>query len=256
MVCLTGDVHQRSYRGTDTPFSSYTEVALAAKYCDIAAKYGVKVTLFFTGRACDEEPETVNVISGLPHCEIGGHTFAAFRDPLSRIFKKVYGTPWGTTAHQLRDIQKTIASIQQVTGQRIQTWRNHSYVRTADTDHLLESCGIRVVSDEVADSKMSADWVLPGYRSVPMNVLPDHEHVLHGKYQHGKTRPDRLTRRVTIVEWADLVKSSIRGICEQGGTATVLAHPLCMEVADGMVVFEELCQYIQQYGTVWLSEVQ
>lgn len=113
-----------------------------------------------------------------------------------------------------------------------------------------------MVSDEVADSKMSADWVLPGYRSVPMNVLPDHEHVLHGKYQHGKTRPDRLTRRVTIVEWADLVKSSIRGICEQGGTATVLAHPLCMEVADGMVVFEELCQYIQQYGTVWLSEVQ
>jgi hypothetical protein len=255
MVCLTGDVHQRSYRGTDTPFSSRTEVELAGKYCDIAGKYGIKVSLFFTGRACKEEPQSVKTLAGLPHCEVGGHTFAAFRDPLSRLFKKVYGTPWGTTAHQLRDIQRTIACIQQVTGQRIQTWRNHSYVRTADTDRILESCGICVVSDEVSDLKTSAEWVNPSFRSVPMNVLPDHEHVLHGKYQHGKTRPDHLKCRVSITEWAALVKMRIRDICENGGTATVLAHPLCMEVADGMKNFEDLCEYIQQYRTVWLSEV-
>jgi len=256
MVCLTGDVHQQSYRGTDTPFSPRTEVELAGKYCDIAGKYGIKVSLFCTGRACKEESQSVKNLAALPHCEMGGHTFAAFRDPLSRIFKKVYGTPWGTTAHQLRDIQRTIASIQQVTGQRIQTWRNHSYVRTADTDRLLESCGICVVSDEVSDSKTSVEWLNPNFRSVPMNVLPDHEHVLHGKYQHGKTRPDRLKRRVTIPEWAELVKARIRDICDHGGTATILAHPLCMEIADGMKIFEDLCQYIQQYPTVWISEVR
>ncbi len=256
MVCLTGDVHQRSYRGTDTPFSSRTEVELAGKYCDIAGKYGIKVSLFFTGRACKEEPQTVKSLADLAHCEMGGHTFAAFRDPLSRIFKKVYGTPWGTTAHQLRDIQQTIASIQQVTGQRIQTWRNHGYVRTTDTNRLLESCGICVVSDEVSDSKTSAEWINTSFRSIPMNVLPDHEHVLHGKYQHGKTKPERLKHRVTIAEWADLVKTRVRGICESGGTATVLAHPLCMEVADGMTMFEDLCQFIQQYPSVWISEVR
>jgi hypothetical protein len=58
------------------------------------------------------------------------------------------------------------------------------------------------------------------------------------------------------MEWAVLVKRRIREICETGGTATVLAHPLCMEVADGMTVFEDLCQFFQQYGTVWVSEVQ
>jgi hypothetical protein len=256
MVCLTGDVHQRSYRGTDTSYSSQTEVELAEKYCDIAQKYGIKVSLFFTGRACKEEPKKVKIIGNLSHCEIGGHTFAAFRDPLSRIFKKVYGTPWGTTAHQFRDIQRTIASIQQVTGQRIQTWRNHSYVRTADTDRMLQSCGICAVSDEVSDSKTSAEWMTPRFRSVPMNVLPDHEHVLHGKYQHGITRPDRLTHRVTIAEWAALVKTRIRDICEYGGTATVLAHPLCMEVADGMTIFEDLCRYMQRFPTIWISEVR
>ncbi len=256
MICVTGDVHQRSYRGTDTSFSSLTEVELAKKYSDIAAKYGVKISLFFTGKACNEEPERVKIIADLPHCEIGGHTFAAFRDPLSRIFKKICGTPWGTRTHQLRDIQRTIASIQQVTGRRIHIWRNHGYVRTPDTNSLLESCGIRVVSDEVSEEKLSAEWINPVFRSVPMNILPDHEHVLHGKYQHGQTRLDRLTHRMTVTEWGGLVKNRIRSICDRGGTATLLAHPLCMEVADGMSVFEDLCQFIQQYPSVWISEVR
>lgn len=130
MVCLTGDVHQRSYRGTDTPFSSRTEVELPGKYCDNAWKYGIEMSLFLVGRACREEPHMAKALAEMPLCEIGGHTFAAFRDSLSRIFKKMYGTPWGTPAHHLRDIQQTIAGIQRVTGQRIRIWRNHSYVWT------------------------------------------------------------------------------------------------------------------------------
>ena len=50
MVCVTGDVHQRSYRGTDTPFSPFSEVELAIKYANIAARYGIRITLFFTGK--------------------------------------------------------------------------------------------------------------------------------------------------------------------------------------------------------------
>ena len=47
MICLTGDVHQRSYRGTDTPFSPFSEVELAVKYAKIAARYGIRITFFF-----------------------------------------------------------------------------------------------------------------------------------------------------------------------------------------------------------------
>ena len=115
MICLTGDVHQRSYRGTDTPFSPYTEVELASKYAKIAARYGIRVTLFLTGTACLEEPKDVNAISQMPHCEIGGHTFAAFRDPWSRIYRKLFRTPWGNESHQMRDIAKTIESISEPT---------------------------------------------------------------------------------------------------------------------------------------------
>jgi hypothetical protein len=78
MVCVTGDVHQRSYRGTDTSFSPFSEVELAAKYANIAARYGIRITLFFTGKACLEEPSAVKRIAAMPHCEIGGTRLQPF----------------------------------------------------------------------------------------------------------------------------------------------------------------------------------
>ena len=254
MVCVTGDVHQRSYRGTDTSFSPFSEVELATKYANIAARYGIRITLFFTGKACLEEPSAVKRIAAMPHCEIGGHTFAAFRDPWSRIYKKLLGTPWGREAHQRGDIAKTIESIQSVTGKRISVWRNHSYIQTADTSRLLESAAIQWVSDEVNPTKFSWETLSPAIRSLPINIPPDHEHLLHGKYQNGKTKPSRLEGRVSITEWVEQAQNKVQTITEANGIATILVHPLCMEVADGMVAFEDLCQFLQPFPNSWVSE--
>ncbi|MDH5562557.1 MAG: polysaccharide deacetylase family protein [Nitrospirota bacterium] len=255
MICLTGDVHQRSYRGTDTPFSPYSEVELAEKYVNIAAGYGIRMTLFFTGKACLEEPRGVKRLAEMPLCEIGGHTFAAFRDPWSRIYRKIYRNPWGSPAHQQRDIVKTINSIQSVIGRRISVWRNHSYINTVDTPKFLETAAIRWVSDEVNPLKQSWEPLSPALNSLPINVRPDHEHLLHGKYQPGKAKPSQLKGRVSIAEWVEQVKTDVQAISAGGGIATILAHPLCMEVADGMVAFEELCRFLQSFPTCWVSEV-
>lgn len=255
MVCVTGDVHQRSYRGTDTPFSPFSEVELATKYANIAARYGIRITLFLTGKACLEEPKGLKYIADMPHCEIGGHTFAAFRDPWSRIYKKIYGTPWGNESHQMRDITKTIESIQTVTGKRISVWRNHSYIQTVETPRLLDSARIKWVSDEVSPRKLSWEPLSQNIGSLPINVQPDHEHVLHGKYKIGKTKPYKLVGRVSITEWVEQVKGEVQAIVDAGGIATILAHPLCMEVADGMVAFENLCQFLQPFHNCWVSEV-
>jgi hypothetical protein len=255
MVCLTGDVHQRSYRGIDTPFSQFSEVELATKYANIAAHYGIRITFFFTGKACLEEPKGVKHIADMPHCEIGGHTFAAFRDPWSRIYKKIFGTPWGTQAHQWHDIVRTIESIQSVTEQRISVWRNHSYVNTVDTPGLLESASIKWISDEVNPQKKTWERLSQAMNSLPINIPPDHEHLLHGKYQLSQTNPSKLDGRVPITEWAKQVKTEVRTIAAEGGIATILAHPLCMEVADGMVAFEDLCRFLQSFSNCWVSEV-
>jgi hypothetical protein len=92
-------------------------------------------------------------------------------------------------------------------------------------------------------------------RSLPINVLPDHEHVLHGKYQMGKTKQSKLVGRIVISEWLEQVKTEVQAISNAGGIATILAHPLCMEVADGMVTFEKLCRFLQPFPNCWVSEV-
>jgi len=255
MICLTGDVHQRSYRGTDTPFSPFSEVELAKKYAKIAARYGIRITFFLTGKACLEEPNDVRIIAQMPHCEIGGHTFAAFRDPWSRIYRKFFKTPWGNESHQKRDIVKTIESIQSVTGKRISVWRNHSYIQTVETPGLLESARIKWVSDDVNPAKRSWEPLSPNIRSLPINVQTDHEHLLHGKYQIGKSKTSKLVGRVSISEWVEQVKGEVQAIVDVGGIATILAHPLCMEVADGMVAFEDLCRFLQPFPNRWVSEV-
>jgi hypothetical protein len=255
MICLTGDVHQRSYRGTDTPFSPCSEVELATKYAKIAARYGIRITLFLTGKACLEEPHAVRALAGMSHCEIGGHTFAAFRDPWSRIYRKLYRTPWGNESHQMKDISKTIESIQSVTEKRISVWRNHSYIQTMGTPRLLESARINWVSDEVNPGKRSWEILSKNIRSLPINVQPDHENLLHGKYQVGKSKPSKLIGRVSITEWAVQVQSEVQAIVHGGGIATILAHPLCMEVADGMTAFEDLCRFLQPFPNCWVSQV-
>ncbi len=253
MICLTGDIHQRSYRGTDTPYCNESEVTLALKYAQMAERYGLRVTLFLTGRTALEEPGAVHRLAKLPHCEIGGHTFAAFRDPRSRIYRKLWGTPWASPSHQARDIARTIESLQQAVDRPVTVWRNHSYLNAPETPMLLQQAGIKCVSDEVNPAKLCAERVEPGLVSLPINVLPDHEHLFHGKYVPGRAKPSQLSGRMGLGAWFERVQAQVQMVTAAGGVATILAHPLCMEVADGMHVFEDLCRFLRPFASCWVS---
>jgi hypothetical protein len=43
-------------------------------------------------------------------------------------------------------------------------------------------------------------------------------------------------------------------IIARGGVATILAHPLCMKVADGWRTFEHLCSSLSCYHSAWAVE--
>jgi hypothetical protein len=60
---------------------------------------------------------------------------------------------------------------------------------------------------------------------------------------------------VSIHDWLEIVQDNVRAIDNLGGIATILAHPLCMDVADGMQAFEDLCRFLSRYRTGWVSEV-
>jgi hypothetical protein len=53
-VVLTGDVHQW-IDSADRAYASETEPRLALEYARIAGRYGLKVTLFFSGLAIMED---------------------------------------------------------------------------------------------------------------------------------------------------------------------------------------------------------
>ncbi len=255
MICLTGDVHQRSFQGPDTRYSRYTEAQLARLYCEIAERYNVKVTLFVTGRTCLEESEEIQRLSQYDHCEIGGHTFSAFRSPLHILWKRLFSSPLGPRFYQERDIRRTVSLIEQTIGKKIRTWRNHGYLHNGHTYALLADYGIQIVSDAVSPMIYRAELVSDRLFSLPINTPPDHEILLHGKYLPGHRKPKRLVGRCTVEQWGERIQKKIIEIEEQGGVATILAHPLCMEVADEMKTFKKLCQFLSRFPTHWVSEI-
>ncbi|MBI4000446.1 MAG: polysaccharide deacetylase family protein [Nitrospira defluvii] len=255
MICLTGNVHHRSYHDVDTRHAQQTEAQLALRYCDIAARHQVKLTLFVTGKACLEEPDTVAALGRYAHCEIGGHTLCAFRSIRHWLSRCLGGSVLGSASLQRSDIENTITAIGDVTGKRIAVWRNHGYQHDANTYSLLGELGIHIVSDRVATNTTAVERVSQDLLSLPINTLPDHEHVLHGKYMAGRTHFARLEGRRTIQEWREAVEHQVETIEQLGGIATILARPLCMDVADGMQSFDHLCRFLSRYETRWVSEM-
>lgn len=255
MICLTGNIRHRSYRSVDRRYSKRTEVQSALRYCDIAAQHNVKATIFITGKACLEERDSVADLGRLANSEIGGHTYCAFQSIRHWLSKHLGGSVLGSAAMQRHDIARTIAAIQDVTGKRITAWRNHDSLYNVRTYPLLGACGIRVVSDRLTEHSTAVERVSQELLSLPINTLPDHEYLLHGRYTTGRTGFAQLQGRRTIQEWRETVEHQVQTIEQLGGIATIVAHPLCMDIADGMHAFEQLCRFLSRYDTRWVSEV-
>lgn len=266
MICVTGDLHHMSLRTNEQRClrGGQTEVRTALAYLEIAFRYNVLVTLFITGRAFLEEWIDVKEILAFPNVEIGGHTFNAFSPKiLHRVYKQLFGTYNGPVPIQRRDIRRTIDIIQDRTKQQVLSWRDHAYIHDRYTYLLLRQNGIRVVSDDVNPSALGPIGLSDGMIQLPINVMPDHEHLLHAH------RTEELQRRIherygwsdafgwqayPPDQWLDRVISQADRIDVQGGVATVLMHPLCMYTANRFASFETFCRFAAERHTIFPSE--
>lgn len=159
MVCLTGNVRHRSYRNVDRRYARNTEVQLALRYCEIAARHHVKVTMFITGKACVEERSGVGNLGRQANAELGGHTFCAFQSVRHWLSRTLGGSALGSASMQRRDIERTIAAIQSVTGKRITVWRNPAYQHNARTYPTLGALGMQIISDRVTEQTTALERV-------------------------------------------------------------------------------------------------
>lgn len=253
-VVLTGDVHQW-IDSADRQYANETESALALEYARIAGRHGLKVTLFLTGRAVIEDEATVRTLLEEENVEAGGHGWDSFRPEWRyRVSSKLLGSPHGIGAMQARMVRRTCRNIERVTEQRVLSWRNHAYWFDSRTARVLADAGIRVWSDEVDPGRVGPYRHGTGVTVLPINTTPDHEHVYHGGQTIETVPAARRPSYAAPQTWREGVLQQVESIRARGGVATILAHPLCMKVADDWRTFERLCSSLSGHPSAWAVE--
>lgn len=277
MIFVTGDVHDMAMGGKDQEWlkenSELTEMGCAVKYADIAAEYEVPVTLFLTGKVAREEEGKLASLGENEFVEIGGHTWNALRPSWRHhLSQQFLGTYYGPKWVQRRDIEKTLRTIEDMTGGDLVSWRTHGYRGDEVTDELLAEAGLKVVSDEIGPDK-NMERLGNDLLSIPINLPPDHEHLYHGKYDVSGEEENRgiksLARKVLGIEkrkkafddfrkkkvdWWSWVQESLDSRLEEQGFATFLLHPACMEILDEMELLGEVFAYLSSKDTAFMSE--
>ena len=206
-------------------------------------------------RAMIEDATSVGALLKVDNVELGGHGWDSFRPRWRyRAVNKVLGSPHGSSAMQERMVGRTCSTIRRVTGQDVLSWRNHAYSFDRHTARVLAEGGIRVWSDEVDAGRVGPRRDSKGITILPINTTPDHEHVYHGG-QTIETVP--VARRAEYDHpdaWGAGILRQVDSILGQGGVATILAHPLCMKVADDWRTFERLCSSLSGYPNIWARD--
>lgn len=254
-VVLTGDVHHRIPSG-DRRHATDSESALAVEYATIARRHGLRTTLFLTGRAVADEADDSRPLVSMDNVEIGGHGWDAFQPrKLYAALRRVSGSPHGPGLYQRYwTIRRTCTALERFTGAPIRSWRNHAYTRDRRTPVLLAQAGISAWSDEVDLERGGPYLHESGLVVLPMNTLPDHEHVFHGDLTPEVAQASSRSEVYPAAEWLERVCRQTESIVSAGGVATILAHPLCMKVADEWATFEQLCSFLAQFPSLFAAE--
>jgi len=268
LICLTGDLHHMSLQTNDQKFISepgMTEVRIARRYVDLLEKYRVKCTLYICGRCFTEEWDDLKPVATHPLVEVGGHMFnARFPRECFDAYGEKTGLWNGPRWYQDWDIRRNVEVALERMGYQIRSWRAHSYMVDRNTYELLGTHGIKLVSDTVEASNLWPKPIAHGLISHPMNCIADHDHLYHAH----RTREyvDKINRigygadefgavSYTVEEWGRLVLEQARRIDEKGGIATILAHPLCMYLADRLETFERLLDFVSSRRNIWAREI-
>jgi hypothetical protein len=250
-VVLTGDVHHR-IPSSDRRHANESECALAVEYARIAARHGLKATLYVTGRALREDRADALPLPSLDNVELAGHGWDAFHPHwLYRPMARIASSPHGLRVWQRRGIRRTCAEVEEFAGKPVRAWRNHAYLHDRHTADLLAEAGLTSWSDHV-DPSLTHPYVHgSGLVVLPLNTTPDHENLYHGD-----RTPETVgePRSLHPDEWVARVVQQAESLVAEGGTATVLAHPLCMKVTDDWKTFDALCSALAAQDSQFATE--
>jgi peptidoglycan/xylan/chitin deacetylase (PgdA/CDA1 family) len=264
VICLTLDVHHQSLRTANQEHSDLTEAETTVRVLERLEARGIRATFLVTGRALDDEADALAPLAGHPLVEVGGHTYEGFAPALlHRVSAKLCGSYNGPAWYQRRDIQRTVEAVERFAGAPCRSWRNHMYMHGPYTETLLAEAGVRVCSDGVRAGPARPTRHPSGVWNLPLNVIPDHEHLLHAERDPSWVRR-WLTRRAWrddfgsasyyVGAWADLVLEQLEDHLARGRDAVMLVHPITMYLCDNFRALDRILDLVALHPTSFLRD--
>ena len=240
-----------------------SEMQVAQRYLAMLDEAGV--TFFISGKCFEEEWADTRPICESERVEVAGHGYDCFSNELwHRIWNKALGSYNGPAWFQRRDARKTIDIIRAKSGQTIQSWRNHMYMHGPYTERVLRDCGIGICSDGVKKDSDGPIWHSEGIFNLPLNVMPDHEHLYHAERtpewvanwtKRYNWSDDFGATSYYVEEWTDIVLDQLRTHAETGVLSNMIIHPITLYLCDKLKSFERILAFLESQETVHMRDV-
>jgi hypothetical protein len=265
MIALTADLHHAALGTENQRRADTTEIRCARRFFDLCEEARVRTTYFVSGRAFVDEWDDLRPLCESERVEIGGHTWDCFAHTWAhRASALLSGSYPGPRWLEARSVAATVEVARRRSGRRIRVWRNHMYLGGPFTDEVLAAHGIHVRSDGVRATSAGPTPGPHGVTQLPLNVMPDHEHLLHGERTPEWIRAwqsrlrwtdDYGPRSYAVEAWTELVIEQIRANERRGVPTTMLVHPITLHLADRMRSFERILDVVSRLVTATVSEV-
>jgi hypothetical protein len=254
MIYLTCDIHHAGLKTGNQEHCKISEIETATLMSKLLFERKIKATYFISGQSFDEEWDELKKFTKNPNISIGGHNYNCFKpDLLHRISNKFFDSYNGPKFYQKKDTIKTIDAIENKTGKKITLWRNHMYMHGKYTDEVLPKCGITICSDGVNKNTVGPYEVSSGYYHFPINIIPDHEHLIHAErtpewiswWQNRYNWSDDFgPQSYYIEEWSNIVLSQLKENESKGIISNMIIHPITMYLCDEFKCLKKILDYI------------
>ena len=254
MIYLTCDIHHSTLQTGNQSHCDISEIETSTLMSKLLFERNIKATYFISGLSFANEWEELKKFCLHPNIALGGHNYNCFKpDLFHRISNKLFSSYNGPKFHQINDTKKTIKIIREKTNKTISLWRNHMYMHGKYTDEVLPSCGITICSDGVVKNSNGPIEISPGYFHFPINIIPDHEHLIHAErtpewiswwQKRYKWSDDFGPESYYINEWTEIVLAQLEFNEKNNIISNMIIHPITMYLCDKFRSLEKILDYI------------
>jgi hypothetical protein len=287
---ITFDIHGPGEGGVDEAYLreefGLTELQAASEISRLADTHGIPVTFFVSGRAAAQEPQLTKALAERDSVRIGGHTYRSLRPTwLHLLFDRVTGSFYGPRIFQKYDIDRTLTTLEEISGRPVRSWRTHSFQGDETTLEVLARSSVTHVSERVGPSS-GERRTRNELTRIPVNTPPDYDHLYRGWFKPTNVERDlevrdqlfrapaaysslagakrlaiEVTKKITGFQpprkafgerwmhppaYRRWLLGEVERRLDTVGFATVLLHPATMMLADELETADQLLRQLSE----------